>query len=235
MSTLKEIKKDIVYIMAIIMLCLISFKYCGAQDSLSWVCESGIGITIEDQEYLTGHLVAGFVTLRNIHADSFKITVRDSVNIDSNCVFDDLEIVFYDCSQIAEESTINWLDSAIEIIETMTDLTNALDQDSCYISGQAALHGQIVVINSYLIDLIEARDNIEASATGRNLDLFNFFKPQIQADLSQIDDYIMRYVALLYSDTCERVENRLHGRLDFVNSSLFRLYQNFTSLKSGWI
>lgn len=230
-ETLKEMKRDILIILALVLLAKCSF----GQDSLSWVCESGIGITIEDQEYLTGHLVAGFVTMRNIHADSFKITVRDSVNIDSNCVFDDLEIVFYDCSQVAESFTINWLDSAISIIKTMTALTNALDEDSCYISGQAALHAQIVVINSYLIDLIEARDNIEASATGRNLDLFNFYKPYIQADLSQIDDYIIRYVALLYSDTCERVENRLHGRLDFVQSSLYRLGQNFESLKSGWL
>lgn len=232
-NILKDIKTDLVAVMLIIMLCLIGFKACKAQDSLAWVCESGIGITIEDQEYLTGHLVAGFVTLRNIHADSFKITVRDSVNIDSNCVFDDLEIVFYDCSQVSAQLT-NWIDSALTVINIMTNLTQELDEDSCIVSGKPALHGQIATIANYLADLIEARDNIEASATGRNLDLFNFYKNHIQADISQIDDYIQRYVALLYSDTCERVENRLHGRLDFIQASLYRLNQNFDFLKAGW-
>jgi hypothetical protein len=233
METLKEMKTDLIAMLIIFALVLLA-KCSFAQDSLSWVCQSGIGITIEDQEYLSGHLVAGFVTLRNVHADSFKITVRDSVSL-IDCDLGEFEIQIYDCSEFESLQAINWIDSAIALIDTMTILTNALDQDSCYISGQAALHAQIIDIGFYLDDLIEARDNIEASATGRNLELFNFYKPYVQADISQIEDYIMRYVALLYSDTCERVENRLHGRIDFIQSSLFRLQQNFESLKNGWI
>lgn len=222
----------------LIIFCLVLLAYkCQGQDSLSWVCQSGIGIEIEDQQYLSGHIVAGSVILRNIHADSFKITVRDSVFIDSNCVFDDLEIVIYDCTEQTSQplTEIDWIDSALLVINRMRIATQTLDQDSCYISGQIALHLQISDIMNDLFLLIEARDSIEAGATGRNLDIFNFLDPYIEADMDQIEDYVMRYVALLYSDTCERVENRLHGRLVFIRDSLYRLKQNFNSLKDGWI
>jgi len=228
-------KRDINAMMIIFFLVLIAYK-CKGQDSLSWVCNSNFEYVISDQEYLTGHIVSGAVSLTNITADSFKITVRDSFKIE-NCTLGHFEVEIYDCTaqSSATLEAIDWLDSALMLIYQMRLATEALDQDSCHISGKANLHLQIANVSLMLTSLIEARDSIEAGATGRNLELFNFFKPQIQADLNQIEDYAQRYVALLYSDTCEHVENRLHGRLDFILDSLFRLNQNFNSLKNGWL
>jgi hypothetical protein len=194
------------------------------------LCATEIGGYIHDFVSDSAVFQAAFMTLDSVRCNYFAAFFKDSLVIQNGSCFNELDTYIPECPMSLTitvpdiNKAIIYIDVVDLLLNNMLESVEILEQVPCEESGRPALENEMQILIGKMELIQEFRDTIETNLTGQNLAFFNFHKPQNLADINQFYVSANQYISLLNNtQTCEQIENRLGGRLDFLIMTLLRL------------
>lgn len=204
----------------------------------SFICNSTVGVIVQDDDIYQTWIAAPYVILDNVRADSVCLFIRDSFRL-TNSEIKSFLVTMVSCpdtmmtAMAGTNTAVIYNDLIVLMIDDLFLRLEELKALGCDDLQKPLLEMKANAMADRMDFVVEFRDSMENNLSGNNLLSFQFRQQQDQTDINVIYEYLSLYISLLSENPCERIAIRMTGRLYFVEDSLKRL--RYSHLELGRI